>query len=40
MGETLIIVQPHIFERSEQAYMGIRTQAPFKGMFGVVEKSF
>jgi effector-binding domain-containing protein len=34
----LIIAEPKIDTRPDQAYLGIRTIAPFKGMFKVVEQ--
>jgi effector-binding domain-containing protein len=37
---TTIVRQPGIDTRTETAYMGIRSQAPFKGMFKVVDKLF
>lgn len=33
-----IVSGPKIDERPEKPYLGIRTQAPFKGMFAVVDK--
>src|SRR5690349_4518475 len=34
------IGKPKIDDRTEQNYMGIRTQTPFKGMFAVITKLF
>ncbi len=30
--------QPGIYQRSDEHYLGIRTQTPFKGMFTVIDK--
>lgn len=35
-----MIGKPQIDNRTEQPYMGIRTQTPFKGMFKVINKLF
>lgn len=35
-----IIIPPHLDERTEQTYLGIRTRTPMKGMSKVVDKLF
>jgi effector-binding domain-containing protein len=40
MSNKNIIGEPKIDYHPEKLYMGIRTQTPFKGMFGVVTKLF
>lgn len=32
------VTEPRIYERSEEQYLGIRIQTPFKGMFTVIDK--
>jgi effector-binding domain-containing protein len=35
-----VVSEPRIDDRNEQAYLGIRTQTPMKGMFQVVDRLF